>query len=1403
MITFNPIFPLIPKGVLPGLVLCLMYGLSNNTSHADLFQSPLFLTTSVDPNVLINLSVEGPMGGAAYSDQAGNPASCMGRTTFNSVSDLGACYFSAIEYVGYFDPNKCYDYSSGQFNPSVAATSHACSSKWSGNFLNWATMTAIDEFIWTMTGGNRLTDTTTSTVVRRAQYNGSWFPVKVVNSTLNVAPSTVTPYSTTTLYIKNTAFGMNIGTTYSNATGSSPDKGSFNVNVKLCDTATNKETNCTAYTTIGPSPTTYYKPEGLIQKDANSKRFALTSYTLDNTAGRQGGVLRSNMKYVGPQIPDGSGGMINNPDKEFGTDGLLINNPVAATGGLNSGIINYINKFSDLGYKSKDPVSELFYESLRYFKNLGPTPENYSADTQSGVTAIARSSADTRAGGFWFYQAGEWVDPIQYSCQKNVMLAINDAYPWLDKRLPGTAFTEQTITTSAGNGTYDLNDPRAFGNPSDTYKPSGDWGQPSNHDTAMDAKSLTNSVGAMENGRNYPAGNPAYTFNLNSFKVGGGNGTHDKDSLGKATCAAKNISTAGLGSVMATCPASASSTDQANRDNTYYVAGLAWYANTTDLRSDISDTINNPPKWNDQTVSTYMIDTQEYSSTPNIGPTNPLWLTGKYGGFTDSNADKNPNTAKAGAVANSEWDINADGEPDNYLLASNPTKLVNALKQSFISIDKKKSAASGAAANSTQLNTGTQVYQARFDSSDWSGEIRSFNVALVTGVLTPNWTSSLPVSRNIFTYNPTAAAGSRGVPFQWTNLTTTPVATSQQAYLNTLNGIVDTTKGTLRLDWLRGDAAKEQKNAGGIFRNRTNPLGDIINSDSVFVGTEDFGYGTGTSLSNPEQTTYTAFRAFSAYINRTPMLYAGANDGMLHGFNATQAGGGQEVFAYIPNVLFPELSKLTDLGYRHQYYVDGSSAVSDVYDPSITGSWRTLLAGTTGAGGKAVFALDITNPSTFGIGSALWEFTNVAPPVVTNCSAFDIATPSFTSANYDTNDLGFTLAQPSVVRTQNGKWVVIVANGYESVNGHAVLFVLDAKTGCMIRKIDTGVGTSAVKNGLATPVAVDTDNDRSVDTVYAGDLYGNLWKFDLSSTAASSSWAVANGGAPLFVACTTTGTGASCPAANRQPITGKPNMGSVRGAGTDQNSVGRMVYFGTGKYFETGDNIVGPGSQVQTFYGLWDQGSAITDRASLQEQTIEFDGFPQTTCPSGTGTCTSARRVRVVSKNPVCYSVTSPLSPGCTASSPLKKGWALNLVAVGERMVSFPLVRRGLVIFSTAIPDPDPCSPGGRSFLMEIDALSGGESSSPAFDVNGSRTVSNDDFVTVNGISRAASGQDLGIGITDTPVVVESPSTSSTPGVDFKYLSGTSGSMADPVNKGADGGGGSGSGTRKSWRQLR
>ncbi len=638
---------------------------------------PPFVSRGVDANVLLDLSIETPMQGAAYNDQA-DGGQCAGRYTDSVITggkQVGTCYFANVEYVGIFDPDKCYDYTNDRFEPAGGIDEkNECSGKWNGNFLNWATMTAIDEFRWAMTGGNRVVDTTSATVIQRANMSlnkdHSWYPVKMIDSTINVSPATVTPYTESRIFIYNHGYQFDVGTTR----GGYEKAANINVRVKVCNPTGGLEDNCVSYGS-------YYKPEGLIQRNANRMRFAVMSYALDNSHARDGGVLRSNMKYLGPKLPDGS----DNPAQEYGSNGIFIVNPEGASEGA-SGVINYLNKFGANGYKSYDPVSELFYECLNFYKNRGPTSEYYT-----GLT-------ETQKDGFPVIT--NWEDPIQHWCQKNYIIGINDANPWNDKSLPGTYF----------------NAPNVFGVALDDATSGYDYGQPSNSDPAINVRLLTNTVGDLQG--------LTGTEQCVGYTAGNNNGQASPKTI------------TALGEVMGTCPSP-------SKENSYYVAGLAYYANAYDIRndaeSDFADGLDLAEETR-QSITTFMIDTQEYNANPLVGPMNMLWLAGKYGGFeeTDFNdtnhdgIDYEPNLAE-------EWDKDGDGEPDNYILASNPQKLIEGLNTAFTEIIKRTSAATAVSVISNSRTGEGAVYHSVFLPSyddtrcgnitvnkvTWIGEVRA------------------------------------------------------------------------------------------------------------------------------------------------------------------------------------------------------------------------------------------------------------------------------------------------------------------------------------------------------------------------------------------------------------------------------------------------------------------------------------------------------------------------------------------------------------------------------------------------------------------------------------------------------------------------------------------------------
>jgi type IV pilus assembly protein PilY1 len=1188
---------------------------------ADIADIPVFLVSGAEPNVLFNMSVETPMGGAAYNDHA-DGGSCTGRVTRGGGS-VGICYSASSSYLGYFDPDKCYSYDStnNYFYPDGAATAtHTCTGKFSGNFMNWASMTAIDMFSLPMTGGDRETDTTSLTVVQRSrrQNNDSWFPPKYLHDHEddNVAPSSVTPWADDEIYIYNNDTGTGTGFIPRVQFGTSlkgSQKGTYYLRVKVCDPAAGLESNC-----IGYNNSTYYKPEGLVQENARSMRFAVTSYTADADKARDGGVLRSNMKYVGPTAPDGSGGYVNNSVKEYGTDGLYVSDPegLAGSGGVEfSGVINYINKFSHYGYKSYDPVGELYYESLRFLKNLGPTPE-YT----SGLS-------DSEKGGFPVLTT--WDDPYQYDCQKSFIIGINDANPWLDKTLPGTRFSASTY-----NG--------------QSLSQGSDYGEPSNPPTgvnAIDVSLWTDLVGAAQ----------------------GIHGTMQKVGCTEVVCDWSNTfkTINKLSKVAGTSP-------YPGKQNSYYISGLAYYANVSDIRPDLDDADTSDVDDDPQTVSTFMIDTQEYSASPLTGQMNMLWLAGKFGGFIDSNDNDLPDLA-------SEWDTDGDGEPDNYVLATKPDKLVAALRDAFLNVKEQKSSVAALAANSTRLNTvdpsmETVIYQASFNTADWSGTLKAIKINTSATLGAVKWStdedSKIPAhaSRSIFTYN--GASGQAFTDANWDDL-----SGSMTTALIDAN---DITIGKQRLNYLRGDTTNEQQN-GGIFRNRPKQtgtglvpyllLGDIINSSPAYVVAPDFDFDE-LPVGTVGADTYNGFVA--ANKSRTPMLYVGANDGMLHAFIAET---GVEKFGYIPNSLSAKLPQLTYPNYAHKYYVDGTPFIGDAYidnpwNGSSGAAWRTVLVASTGAGSRSIYAMDITDPDNFDASDVMWEFTDA--------------------------DLGYALGTPITARMPDGTWVAIFGNGYESDNDRAFLFIVNLQTGVLIKKIDTEVGSAASPNGLGTP-ALKVDGERTIELAYAGDLQGNLWKFDLDATNVNSWGSEFSSGStplPLFTARNAAG--------QVQPITATPNIAK-------HPNGGYMVHVGTGKFFEGTDKIVGASPPIQSHYAIYDDGTRIstTDRSELVGQSFTFEA-----------THTSGTKVRLSSLRPMSdFDWTG-------AVDSQTRGWYIDMTLPvsgpqGERIVQQALLRHGRVIINSLTPVSDPCGYGGTSALTELDALTGNRLLASPLDVDG------------------------------------------------------------------------------------
>ena len=658
-----------------------------------------------------------------------------------------------------------------------------------------------------------------------------------------------------------------------------------------------------------------------------------------------------------------------------------------------------------------------------------------------------------------------------------------------------------------------------------------------------------------------------------------------------------------------------------------------------------------------------------------------------------------------------------------FMNAPNPVALSNSMNDIFRDITAGTGAASAVAFNTQNLKSNSVVFRAFFDTTNNTGDLVALPIDPVTGIVdtTPAnmiWSAATQLdskvggnsdSRTIITYKD-AGASSAGIPFQWTSLTTG--GSGQQSQLNspTVSNYPSARTGPLgkdRLEYLRGQNQYEGGSYDDAeFRVRkasAGKLGDLVHSTPVFVGAPPFNGRGGGAF--PTVKPYPQFKTDNK--NRNQLVYIGSNDGMLHAFDADD---GSEVFAYVPNVLFSNLSSLTRPDYLHKFYVDLTPAIGDVYMTRNSSlDWYTVLVGGLGGGGKGYYALDITDPSTFNTESnaaahVLWEFTEAD------------------DGGVGSSDLGYSFSKPLLAMTNaedgttanNKRWAAIFGNGYNSTstNGNAILYVLFIEEGqdgnwtSGFVKIDTGVGKStsadgSTPNGLSGVRGVDINLDGTVDYVYAGDLQGNLYRFDLTSTN-TSTWQSST--KTLFTAK----YGTSFPRGTVQPITNTPIV--IK----HPSETGFIVVFGTGSWITTDDAT---STDIQSIYGVWDDmsNSPLVTMSSTTNQLVEQSFTNQAATEDGF-------TVRTLSTNTVTWKN--------TGGAPQKvKGWYIDLDVpeAGGSVVEFPgerairkfNLRSGIIFANTVIPkDSTSCgaSPGG--FTLAFNPVTGSALEDPVFDIN-------------------------------------------------------------------------------------
>jgi Tfp pilus tip-associated adhesin PilY1 len=622
------------------------------------------------------------------------------------------------------------------------------------------------------------------------------------------------------------------------------------------------------------------------------------------------------------------------------------------------------------------------------------------------------------------------------------------------------------------------------------------------------------------------------------------------------------------------------------------------------------------------------------------------------------------------------WHASVNGR-GQFFSADVPQKVVDGVRSVIRGIDAADAAGTGlSVSNNTPVAGDNFAYSSSYKSLAWTGDL--IKNEILNGVVTTTavWsaqsrldaqTSAACDNRKIyyrsagtstmaeFTWD-TKLCDASGVP---TGTARTGLGATEQAYFDSTEvasfthyaAMTDGSSSTANqrglaaganlVNFLRGQRGFEgfvANSATKLYRAREHVLGDIVGSSVAIVKSpnadySDAGYATFLSTNAARSTT----------------LYVGSNSGMLH---AISADTGSEKWAYIPRAVMPDLYRLADNNYdvNHRFFVDGSPSVGDVYDVNGT-AWKTILVGGFNKGGKGYYALDVTNPDN---PKPLWDFNQSS-----SCG---------TTGSTSDCDVGLSYGRPLITKLINGTWVVLFTSGYNNVTnggtGKGILYVVNAITGALISKLDTGVGDVTTPSGLR-----DINNyvangrlDNTTLRVYGGDLLGNVWRFDINDTIAPT------GSEATLLATAKDPTGVA------QPITTRVQLAEVDGR--------TFVVAATGQLLSAADSIT---TQRQTVYGFKDTlggtSPLFTDmRSSLRPITLTRTGNTgNTSCAAATATCT------------------------------ISDGWYLDLPETAERVNVDPLILAGTLLFASNVPTAAASTScdAGRSYFNAIDLVEG------------------------------------------------------------------------------------------------
>lgn len=1300
---------------------------------------PLYgASTNEKPAMALALSVEYPTVGAQYRE---------------------GTYLPDKEYLGYYDAEACYTYNDAptetprtgltaqdykRFDRTGAAVVHKCTGEqFSGNFLNWASNSAMDMMRMALSGGDRYIDEENLTVLQRAILpnaggdpggdnecfwnNRHYFPAKQLTSaddysgavptsmrtsagsqaiwvanklnqiyfragansagrctdssgyTLGGASAAIGPrdgylsdsgtnpgngwgtacnnnvcsftgvrdvlyvertgksgnpkYTYTTGPVSNgvTCNKNNLGGGYSfpggaiscytktyngswtpPSTGLNTD-GFFYARVEVCNSTGGTLQDVRDYGLCKKYPSGYFKPTGTIQKYSDQLRLAAFGYLMDQTDPKTtdstasfGGVLRAPMKYVG--------------DKLFDVSGQYSGSNTKAEWNQRTG--QFVeNPENNTTVSTSASVSSTGYSSgvINYLNKFGRTGTTYSGR----------------------YKTNDPVGELHYETVRY---------------LQGLAPTP--LAVSKITGTQDADFVLRDGFPAYTT-----WDDPYG-----DGRSATADYSCVKS--NIVVVGDIYTHDGNRFpSADATNNVFDATAWRDVVVKFENNTSStyvdGQGANRTTGNPNGVNTSVPNANHRSKLMGSAYWSHTHDIRG-AAWTAAPEKQRKGLRVKTFLFDVNEIGGSTDYGnrsTNNQFFMASKYGGFENdpSNLGGNPYNTYGNPFINEKTNTNSNRvwqdvdtparatEASTYYLQSSAREVLKAFDDIFNRASTKARSIAKRSSNSTSIKVGstTVAYGAKFVTGDWSGDVEANEYALATdGTLTETlkWSAATQLG----------------------NLTT-PV-TSRNIVIGTSTGAVDfspaTTFSFLTADevrYLRGDRSREgQAKDGSItWRKRSALLGDVVNSGVVYSGAPS------------RQITGDGYKDFyDDNKSRTSAVFVGANDGMLHAFNAST---GDELFAFIPKTMAPKLASLTQSTYTsgHQNFVDGLLAVREVAlgTTKTKADWKTVLLGANGGGARSVFALDVTNPSAFGASKVLWEFTST-----------------------DDADLGYVIGQPQILKMRTSatdptyKWFALVASGVNnymtdaggnfSTTGKPALFLLSLdKESTASWALNTNYYkislpiestlSSTRPTGLAnfTPILGASGEVREI---FMGDYYGNLWNLQFNTRGTSdwkapADWSLLNlsplktttEAYPLYIAKDTSGT--------RQVINEAPV--ALSGPMVEQMET-FFIFAGTGKFNEAADKT---STSTNSIFAVYDNGTTRADEAIAGRGRLK----------GGTIDATA----KTVTVDDFVWG-----RPKLDTDTTKRAGWFADLPVSGERMVGVIQLVGRKAVFNTIIP---------------------------------------------------------------------------------------------------------------------